>query len=225
MFSLTFHTLLRSKSYKNIFQKISVLLWNKYHSIEPAVLTNCGTFILIFMPYCLPASLKKLHPYRVLPCMASRSGSAEGRPAFSPKIDHEVIMSNSLPTEEYIGDIEQVHAFYDAMPTGITVSENGRIFVCYPDWGDKSPFTVAEIVDDTSNRTRLKPVTASTGKTPKKNLLAFKVLWPTEPVRCGYWIRPRPGSPNPWPGEPNWWPWIWPPIPSKEAIRFRMTWC
>lgn len=54
--------------------------------------------------------------------------------------------SESLPKEEYIGEIEQVHAFYEAMPTGVTVSERKRIFVCYPDWGDKSPFTVAEIV-------------------------------------------------------------------------------
>lgn len=55
--------------------------------------------------------------------------------------------NDALPEEEYIGDLEQVHAFGEAMPTGVTVSEDGRIFVCYPDWGDKSPFTVAEIVD------------------------------------------------------------------------------
>ena len=33
------------------------------------------------------------------------------------------------------------------MPTGVTVSETGRIFVNYPRWGDAVPFTVAELKD------------------------------------------------------------------------------
>lgn len=32
------------------------------------------------------------------------------------------------------------------MPTGVSVSETGRIFVCFPKWGDDVRFTVAEIV-------------------------------------------------------------------------------
>jgi len=32
------------------------------------------------------------------------------------------------------------------MPTGVTVSQTGRIFVNFPRWGDPVPFTVAEIV-------------------------------------------------------------------------------
>ena len=32
------------------------------------------------------------------------------------------------------------------MPTGVTVSQKGRIFVNFPRWGDDVPFTVAEIV-------------------------------------------------------------------------------
>ncbi len=32
------------------------------------------------------------------------------------------------------------------MPTGVTVSQTGRIFVNFPRWGDDVPFTVAEIV-------------------------------------------------------------------------------
>lgn len=46
-----------------------------------------------------------------------------------------------------IGVIDQVFAFHDAMPTGVTVSETGRIFVNFPRWGDAVPFTVAEIRD------------------------------------------------------------------------------
>ena len=41
--------------------------------------------------------------------------------------------------------IEQVFAFQSQMPTGVTVSRTGRIFVNYPRWEDKVKFTVAEI--------------------------------------------------------------------------------
>ncbi|MEG5264931.1 L-dopachrome tautomerase-related protein [Pseudomonas sp. JDS28PS106] len=42
--------------------------------------------------------------------------------------------------------LEQVHAFTGAMPTGVTVTETGRIFVNFPRWGDDVPFTVAEVI-------------------------------------------------------------------------------
>lgn len=45
-----------------------------------------------------------------------------------------------------IPSLEQVHAFTGAMPTGVTVTETGRIFVNFPRWGDDVPFTVAEVV-------------------------------------------------------------------------------
>lgn len=51
-----------------------------------------------------------------------------------------------LPMEKYFGEFQLVYAFYGAMPTGVTVSETGRIFVCFPKWGDDVEFTVAEIV-------------------------------------------------------------------------------
>lgn len=41
--------------------------------------------------------------------------------------------------------IERVYAFNGAMPTGVTVTETGRIFVNFPRWGDDVPYTVAEI--------------------------------------------------------------------------------
>ncbi|MBC8997256.1 SMP-30/gluconolactonase/LRE family protein [Pseudomonas sp. N40(2020)] len=49
------------------------------------------------------------------------------------------------PADRSFGKLEQVHGFYDAMPTGVTVSETGRIFVNFPRWGDNVPFTVGEI--------------------------------------------------------------------------------
>ncbi len=54
-------------------------------------------------------------------------------------------MTSMLPMEKYFGKLELVYAFYGAMPTGVGVSETGRIFVCFPKWGDDVPFTVAEI--------------------------------------------------------------------------------
>ncbi|NRT75157.1 L-dopachrome tautomerase-related protein [Clostridium beijerinckii] len=53
-----------------------------------------------------------------------------------------------LPIEKYFGEFQLVYTFYEAMPTGVTVSETGRIFVCFPKWGDDVKFTVAEIVGD-----------------------------------------------------------------------------
>ncbi|HVE11173.1 MAG TPA: L-dopachrome tautomerase-related protein [Paraburkholderia sp.] len=54
----------------------------------------------------------------------------------------------SLAQDRPIGNLEAVHEFYDAMPTGVTRAPNGRIFVNFPRWGDDVPFTVGEIVGD-----------------------------------------------------------------------------
>jgi sugar lactone lactonase YvrE len=52
------------------------------------------------------------------------------------------------PQDETIGALETVHTFDDGpMPTGVSVSATGRIFVNFPKWGDEVPFTVAEIRD------------------------------------------------------------------------------
>ncbi|KKC48863.1 L-dopachrome tautomerase-related protein [Paenibacillus sp. D9] len=52
----------------------------------------------------------------------------------------------TLPSERYFGKLEAVFLFYGAMPTGVAVSETGRVFICFPKWGDDVEFTVAEIV-------------------------------------------------------------------------------
>jgi len=46
-----------------------------------------------------------------------------------------------------VGKIERVAAFHGAMPTGVTVSETGRIFINFPKWGDQVDYTVAEVRD------------------------------------------------------------------------------
>jgi len=55
--------------------------------------------------------------------------------------------SQQLPTARTVGTAELVHAFPEQMPTGVTVADDGRIFVCYPRWGDRVDFTVAEVRD------------------------------------------------------------------------------
>jgi sugar lactone lactonase YvrE len=52
-----------------------------------------------------------------------------------------------LPTAEPVGKLEVVATFDGPMPTGVTVSHKGRVFVNFPRWGDKVDFTVAEVKD------------------------------------------------------------------------------
>lgn len=55
------------------------------------------------------------------------------------------IATQELPTEEPMGSLEPVAYFNGAMPTGVTVSQQGRIFVNFPKWGDEVLFTVGEM--------------------------------------------------------------------------------
>ena len=64
-----------------------------------------------------------------------------------PKSRHATIPNAGLPSDEAVGILEPVAYFNDAMPTGVTVSQKGRIFVNFPKWGDDVSFTVAEIRD------------------------------------------------------------------------------
>ncbi|WP_066359933.1 SMP-30/gluconolactonase/LRE family protein [Herbidospora mongoliensis] len=51
------------------------------------------------------------------------------------------------PLGSWVGtDYEVVAEFGELMPTGVTVTDEGRLFVSFPRWGDDVPFTVAEVV-------------------------------------------------------------------------------
>jgi sugar lactone lactonase YvrE len=50
-------------------------------------------------------------------------------------------------TDQPLGDLEVVHEFTGPMPTGVSVSRRGRVFVNFPKWGDDVRFTVAELRD------------------------------------------------------------------------------
>ncbi|MDQ0564080.1 sugar lactone lactonase YvrE [Rhizobium mesoamericanum] len=49
--------------------------------------------------------------------------------------------------EDKAPKLETVATFNEAMPTGVTVAGDGRIFINYPRWGDDVPFTVAELIN------------------------------------------------------------------------------
>jgi len=55
--------------------------------------------------------------------------------------------TRDLQSDQPCGVLEPVVHFDGAMPTGVTVSRGGRIFVNFPKWGDDVAFTVAEIRD------------------------------------------------------------------------------
>ncbi|MDG4827307.1 L-dopachrome tautomerase-related protein [Asanoa sp. WMMD1127] len=50
-------------------------------------------------------------------------------------------------TDQPLGDLELVATFDPPMPTGVTVSQTGRIFLNHPKWGDDVPATVVELRD------------------------------------------------------------------------------
>ncbi|MFI2648458.1 L-dopachrome tautomerase-related protein [Micromonospora fulviviridis] len=49
--------------------------------------------------------------------------------------------------DEPVGELELVHTFTGPMPTGVSVSHTGRVFVNFPKWGDQVPATVVELRD------------------------------------------------------------------------------
>ena len=57
----------------------------------------------------------------------------------------DALRATKVTAEKSEGKLETVAQFFGPMPTGVTVSQKGRIFVNFPRWGDNVPFTVAEI--------------------------------------------------------------------------------
>ena len=84
-------------------------------------------------------------------------------------VDLERTHVQELPSDEPLGTLEPVAYFNGAMPTGVTVSQQGRIFVNFPKWGDDVRFTVGEIregeavayPDEAINQTDLDNLTAA----------------------------------------------------------------
>src|SRR3954452_21463573 len=67
--------------------------------------------------------------------------------ALAGSVPTTAALAADLATDRPAGTIETVATFDGPMPTGVTVSHSGRIFVCFPKWGDEVDFTVAEVKD------------------------------------------------------------------------------
>ncbi|UPJ67112.1 major royal jelly family protein [Bradyrhizobium sp. 191] len=82
-------------------------------------------------------------------CLAAYFASGTAAMARNQE-DTTMVLSASgrqLASDRSIGTIEPVFEFHDAMPTGVSVAPDGRIFINFPRWGDDVPFTVGEIRD------------------------------------------------------------------------------
>jgi sugar lactone lactonase YvrE len=106
-------------------------------------------------PRGLPiADLARVKATPLAACVAVLFGCDTGPPpplrASIPKGRVELTSARTardLAVATPTGDLEVVALFDAAMPTGVTVSKSGRIFVSFPRWGDDVPFTVAELKD------------------------------------------------------------------------------
>lgn len=59
------------------------------------------------------------------------------------------MQAQSLQQDRSVGKLEVVHLFGSGpIPTGVTVSQQGRIFLNFPHWGDKVEATVVELKGD-----------------------------------------------------------------------------
>ncbi|HEY7091341.1 MAG TPA: L-dopachrome tautomerase-related protein [Tepidisphaeraceae bacterium] len=61
------------------------------------------------------------------------------------RLDDSHLAQTAAARIEQSGSLESAALLYGPMPTGVAVSHNGRLFVCFPRWGDPVEFTVAEI--------------------------------------------------------------------------------
>jgi sugar lactone lactonase YvrE len=57
------------------------------------------------------------------------------------------VRAQESPADEPVGELEPVAYFNGPMPTGVTVSQRGRVFINFPKWGDDVEFTVGELKD------------------------------------------------------------------------------
>lgn len=83
-----------------------------------------------------------------------------------------LIVPGEIPSlGSWVAENYEVVAEFDSlMPTGVTVTDEGRIFVSFPRWGDSVPYTVAEVVD---GRPVAYPAPRSTSGTSLRSLIAW----------------------------------------------------
>lgn len=86
--------------------------------------------------------------FKLLVCLLTvGSVSSAVHAQLQPNTNNPASNSMALPQAQTVGNIEPVMLFYGPMPSGVAVSETGRIFVNFPRWFDPVEFTVAEITN------------------------------------------------------------------------------
>jgi sugar lactone lactonase YvrE len=80
----------------------------------------------------------------------------------------------ALPQAQTQGKIEPVAVFLGAMPTGVTVSQSGRIFVNFPRWGDRVEYTVAEVRNGQTVAYPNSEINRASNTDPSKSLISVQ---------------------------------------------------
>jgi sugar lactone lactonase YvrE len=84
-------------------------------------------------------------------CLAGYVTKAGGAKPAQPSQKHQVpdFVKTSHPSLANVTSdkLQAVATFTGPMPTGVAVTNTGRVFVNFPRWGDKVEFTVAEVKD------------------------------------------------------------------------------
>ena len=79
-----------------------------------------------------------------------------------------------LAADKSVGKLEVVATFDGPMPTGVTVSHHGRVFVNYPRWGDAVEFTVAEVKDGNATAYPSKAIAVYDKQRPGETLVSVQ---------------------------------------------------
>ncbi|MBH03894.1 MAG: gluconolaconase [Xanthomonadales bacterium] len=82
--------------------------------------------------------------------------------------------SHDLARAEPIGTVTADFLFHDQMPTGLTVTTDGRRFVSYPRWGDHPTYTVAELVGDEEHAYPTKQINTLDIAAPAQHLVSVQ---------------------------------------------------
>ncbi|MBH03514.1 MAG: gluconolaconase [Xanthomonadales bacterium] len=82
--------------------------------------------------------------------------------------------SQDLARAEPIGALTADFLFRDQMPTGLTVTTDGRRFVSYPRWGDHPTYTVAELVGDEERAYPSKKINTLDISAPAEHLVSVQ---------------------------------------------------
>ncbi|MBC8107809.1 MAG: gluconolaconase [Anaerolineae bacterium] len=78
-------------------------------------------------------------------CQTFERDAPRARTNDRQRLDDAQLARSADPSIRSIGNLETVALISGPMPTGVTVSKNGRIFLCIPRWGDPVDFTVGEL--------------------------------------------------------------------------------